>query len=153
MTATLQAHGPTCGVARLSTALGVPRSSAYRWCRPLASSRAAIERVDTIANTTEEATANTTAVVARTPSPRALWPDTQAQVLAYLRDPRFVDRAPAQVHAVLLDEGTYVCSVRTSVGCSRPSTKCARAARSACITRLPCRAWWPRSRGRCGRGM
>jgi len=113
MTATLQAHGPTCGVAPLSAALGVPRSSAYRWCRPLAPSRAGIERVDTTANTTAEATANTTAVVARTPSPRALSPDAQAQVLAYLRDPRFVDRAPAQVHAVLLDEGTYVCSVRT----------------------------------------
>ncbi len=49
----------------------------------------------------------------RTPSPRALSPAAQAQVLAYLRDPRFVDRAPAQVHATLLDEGTFVCSVRT----------------------------------------
>ena len=53
------------------------------------------------------------AALVRTPSPRALSPATQDQVLAYLRDPRFVDRAPAQVHATLLDEGTYVCSVRT----------------------------------------
>jgi len=29
------------------------------------------------------------------------------------RDPRFVDRAPAQIHATLLNTGTDVCRVRT----------------------------------------
>lgn len=96
MTAALHAHGATLGVGRMSAALGVPRASAYRWHRPAAPPR---ERDG--------------AVIVRTPSPRALSPAAQAQVLAYLRDPRFVDRAPAQVHATLLDEGTYVCSVRT----------------------------------------
>lgn len=96
MTATLQTHGKTLGVATLRAALGVPRSSAYRWRRPPA-----------------PIIARDGAAVVRTPSPRALCVATQTQVLAYLRDPRFVDRAPAQVYATLLDEGTFVCSVRT----------------------------------------
>ena len=96
MTETLQTHGETLGVARVSAALGVPRASAYRWRTPPAPPP---ERDG--------------AVIVRTPSPRALSPAAQDQVLAYLRDPRFVDRAPAQVHATLLEEGTYVCSVRT----------------------------------------
>jgi len=35
------------------------------------------------------------------------------QVLAVLRSPGFVDKAPAQVWAALLDEGTYLCSEAT----------------------------------------
>ena len=96
MTETLQQHGETLGVARVSAALGVPRASAYRWSKP----PAPLRECDG-------------ARIVRTPSPRALSPAAQDQVLAYLRDPRFVDRAPAQVQATLLDEGTYVCSVRT----------------------------------------
>ncbi|BAI75286.1 transposase (plasmid) [Azospirillum sp. B510] len=34
-------------------------------------------------------------------------------VLALLREPRFVDLAPAEVYATLLDEGVYHCSIRT----------------------------------------
>ncbi len=34
-------------------------------------------------------------------------------VLDTLREPRFVDLAPAEVYATLLDEGTYLCSIRT----------------------------------------
>lgn len=45
--------------------------------------------------------------------PRALTPAEEAQVLAVLHSQRFADMAPAQVHAVLLDEGTYLCSVAT----------------------------------------
>ncbi len=74
MMATLHAHGPTCVVARLSAALGVPQSSAYRWRRPPASSPAN-DRNNTIEEPTERIPADTaertTAVVARTPSPRA----------------------------------------------------------------------------------
>jgi putative transposase len=33
--------------------------------------------------------------------------------LAVLHEARFHDAAPAQVHATLLDEGTFVCSVRS----------------------------------------
>ncbi len=39
MTATLQAHGNAIGMSTLSAALGVPRSSAYRWLRPPAPPR------------------------------------------------------------------------------------------------------------------
>jgi len=35
------------------------------------------------------------------------------QVLEILHEPRFVDLAPAEVYATLLDEGQYVCSERT----------------------------------------
>ena len=34
-------------------------------------------------------------------------------MLAQLHSDRFVDRAPAEVYATLLDEGTYLCSIRT----------------------------------------
>lgn len=87
----LETHGDALGMAALSKALGVPRSSAYRWRRPSAARTAK----------------------GRTPSPRALQPSETAQVLAHLHDPRFVDHAPAQVHATLLAEGTFVCSPRT----------------------------------------
>ena len=30
-----------------------------------------------------------------------------------LREPRFADQPPAQVYAKLLDEGRYLCSIRT----------------------------------------
>ena len=45
--------------------------------------------------------------------PRALLPDERTRVLARLTDDRFVDRAPAQVYATLLDEGTFLCSIPT----------------------------------------
>ena len=44
--------------------------------------------------------------------PRALAPVERQDVLDLLHT-RFVDQAPAQVHATLLDEGTYLCSPRT----------------------------------------
>jgi hypothetical protein len=34
-------------------------------------------------------------------------------VLDVLRTPRFVDLAPAEIYATLLDEGVYLCSIRT----------------------------------------
>jgi len=40
-------------------------------------------------------------------------PTERAGVLAVLNSPRFVDQAPLQVYAQLLDEGTYLCSVST----------------------------------------
>jgi putative transposase len=44
---------------------------------------------------------------------RALTPAEQTTVLTALHAPRFVDLAPAQVYATLLDEGTYHCAERT----------------------------------------
>ena len=82
-------RGTECGVATLCTAVGIPRASFYRRHTP-------------------------PPVSARTrPSPRALSAPERQRVLAVLHEPRFVDLAPAEVYATLLDEGQYVCSERT----------------------------------------
>ena len=48
------------------------------------------------------------------PTPaRALCDSEREHVLNVLASPRFVDRAPAEVVATLLDEGQYLCSERT----------------------------------------
>jgi len=51
-------------------------------------------------------------VTVRTP-PLKLDAAEAAAVLDALMSPRFVDRAPHQIYATLLDEGTYLCSIRT----------------------------------------
>ena len=45
--------------------------------------------------------------------PRRLCDAERTVVLDVLHEPRFVDLAPAEVHATLLEEGRYFCSVRT----------------------------------------
>jgi putative transposase len=50
---------------------------------------------------------------ARTPSPRALAPAERQAVLDVLHSDRFLDQSPAEVHATLLEEQTYLCSTRT----------------------------------------
>lgn len=79
------------GIPSLSTALGVPRATAYRWERAGLAPRHTVRRA----------------------SPRALTAPEQAHVLAQLHAARFVDRSPAQVYATLLEEDTYLCSPRT----------------------------------------
>ena len=49
----------------------------------------------------------------RAAHPAALSPGEQEQLLAVLNADRFADKSPAQVWAVLLDEGTYLASVST----------------------------------------
>jgi putative transposase len=44
---------------------------------------------------------------------RALSQDERDKVLEALHGERFIDQAPAQVYATLLDEGDYLCSART----------------------------------------
>ena len=44
---------------------------------------------------------------------RALAANERHDVLDLLREPRFVDQAPAEVYAELLDQGLYHCSIRT----------------------------------------
>jgi putative transposase len=85
-------HKPTLGVAPVCAALAVPRASSYRWQRPPA----------------EAATPPPPRRV-----PRALPPAERQHVLALLHDDRFADQPPAEVYATLLDEGKYVCSIRT----------------------------------------
>jgi putative transposase len=76
------------GTAPACRALGLPRASLYRGRRPPPVARP------------------------RPAPPRALASAERHGVL-HLLHTRFVDHAPAQVHATLLDEGTYLCSPRT----------------------------------------
>jgi S-formylglutathione hydrolase FrmB len=47
--------------------------------------------------------------------PRALSGDERANVLATLDSDEFMDKAPAQVFAKLLEEGTFLCSTRPAI--------------------------------------
>ena len=49
----------------------------------------------------------------RPPSARALPESERDQVLAHLHTPRFANQTPTEVFATLLDEGVYLCSIRT----------------------------------------
>jgi hypothetical protein len=49
----------------------------------------------------------------RTPHPATLSQDERVRVLALLNAERFVDKSPAQVWAILLDEGCYLASIST----------------------------------------
>lgn len=85
---------PKVGVAPACDILGVPRASFYRW-RSSRGSRKPREDAP------------------RRPSHRALSGDERQAVLSVLHEDRFVDKAPAQVYARLLDEEKYLCSIRT----------------------------------------
>lgn len=95
MHATQQLAGEVGNVRGACEAMGVPRASLYRRARRLAGPVPVRLRVPR-------------------PSPRALAPVEQQAVLARLHEERFADLAPAQVHAALLDEGEYLCSLRTA---------------------------------------
>ncbi len=76
------------GVAPACRALAFPRATWYRRRKPT--------------------------VAASRPAPhRALATAERRQVLDVLHSERFIDTAPPSVHATLLDEGTWLCSVRT----------------------------------------
>jgi putative transposase len=81
--------GPVVGVKQACESLSVPRASYYRRRRP------------------------PPPVTAKRHSARGLSEPEQSQVLACLHEERFQDCSPAQVWASLLDEGHYLCSVRT----------------------------------------
>lgn len=82
-------HAPRLGVAPVCDALNVPRASYYRWKAPVHGPHR------------------------QRSSPRALSGGERKEVVDLLHSPRFVDHAPAEVVATLLDEGVYQCSERT----------------------------------------
>jgi putative transposase len=89
MTAALGQLVPLVGIVAACIALNVCRASYYRALKPRR---------------------------ARTPRPRptrALSDDDNAEILALLDSEQFGDKPPRQIYAELLDEGRYVCSVRT----------------------------------------
>jgi putative transposase len=85
-------HRESLGTRALCEALGEPRSSWYR---------------------AASAVRNETDARGRAPSHRKLLEDEERHIHAILNSDRFVDLAPAEVFAILLDEGTYYCSERT----------------------------------------
>jgi putative transposase len=87
--ATVTEVGSRLGIAPTCAALELPRATYYRrrQPRPPAGRR-------------------------RSP-PRTLAAAERQAVLTRLHEPRFVDLAPAEVYATLLDEGQYLCSERT----------------------------------------
>ena len=87
------------------------------------------------------------------PTPaRALCDSEREHVLNVLASPRFVDRAPAEVVATLLDEGQYLCSERTMyriLAANQPVREPRGGARARWASRSraapPCRAHRPRA--------
>jgi hypothetical protein len=89
MTAVLDL-APQLGVLATCAALGIDRATYYRHRAPIHGPKP------------------------RRPSPPRRLDDAERQTLLdTLHEPRFVDLAPAEVFATLLDEGRYVGSVRT----------------------------------------
>lgn len=88
---TVTDHAHTLGVAPVCRALAVSKASYYRGLKPKAEGPAKPRPTPT----------------------RALRCDERQDVLDELHSPRFVDKAPGEIVATLLDEGVYHCSVRT----------------------------------------
>ena len=85
----MTALAPQVGWQPACEALSVSRATVYRRRRPPATARPR-------------------------PRPRrALTPGEHAVVVTQLHSPRFVDSAPREIYATLLDEGQYLCSPRT----------------------------------------
>jgi putative transposase len=81
---------PPVGIAAACEALGVSRASFYRQQQP-----------------------NSIEPKPRPRPTRSLSQAEQQKVLEVLHSERFVDQSPAEVYATLLDEGLYLCSLRT----------------------------------------
>jgi len=89
MISTATSLASTTGVTAACELVGVPRSSFYRARQPKAEA------------------------VARPTPARALTPAERNEVRQLLNSERFVDQAPRQVYATLLDEELYLCHWRT----------------------------------------
>lgn len=85
--------GEQVGVVRACRSLGVARATLYR-------------------QRTRDTAAGTAPAVRPAP-PLKLTPAERDHALAILHSERFVDASPHTIHATLLDEGQYLCSVRT----------------------------------------
>ena len=80
------------GIKRACDALVVPRASFYRW---------------------RDKDKHPMKGNCRPVPPLALTYDERKEVLDILHEDQFVDQAPREVYSALLDEGIYMCSVRT----------------------------------------
>ena len=100
MIESVQQIAPVIGVVRACEAVAMPRATFYR------------HRDENEDLSSAKATEPTRAP-SRRHSPRRLDEDERQQVLDLLHSERFVDAAPAEVVATLLDEKVYLCSERT----------------------------------------
>lgn len=81
--------GNAVGIRAACTALDVSRACFYRWKTPA------------------------TAKMIRPAPPLALSPSERIKALDVLHEDRFIDKAPQEIYAALLDEKKYICSIRT----------------------------------------
>lgn len=88
--ATVLQAAPALGIVATCAAFGIARATYYRHVAPMFGPK-----------------------VKHPSPPRRLSDDERKAVLAVLHEPRFVDLAPAEVFATLLEEGAYLCSLRT----------------------------------------
>ncbi len=86
---TVREMGPRLGIAPTCAALGLPRATYYRCLKP------AMPRAP------------------RALPKHALSTTERQSVLAALHEDRFIDHAPTEIYAQLLDEGQHLCSIRT----------------------------------------
>jgi putative transposase len=82
---------PSVGIKSACEALGISRATLYRQKKNAGEVEKKVSK----------------------PSPRALGTDEREKVLDVLHCERFIDQPPRQVYATLLDEGQYLCSIRT----------------------------------------
>ena len=85
-----------------------PLTSVKRACELLGKSRATLHRQRNPVPAAGKAPPGP-----RSPHPAALTAAEQAALLALLDSERFADKSPAQVYAILLDDGIYLASIRT----------------------------------------
>ena len=91
MSALIAERDPLIPVQQACAALGMPRATLYRYIKRKAQTQHTARRCNV----------------------RRLSEAERQAVLEVLHEPRFADQPPAQVYAKLLDEGRYLCSVRT----------------------------------------
>jgi hypothetical protein len=101
--ATVLQAAPALGIVATCAAFNIARATYYRHVAPMFGPKL------------------------KRPSPPRRLPDEERKaVLSVLHEPRFVDLAPAEVFATLLEAGTYLCSLRTmhcsSTCCSTTSS-------------------------------
>lgn len=90
---TVASYGGDIGVKLASETLGLSRASYYR--------------------NQAGGGAGEKSTLASQSCSRALSSEERKEILALMHSERFMDQAPREIYATLLDEGCYVCSVRT----------------------------------------
>lgn len=90
----VQTLEPAVGTASACRVIGVSRATFYRVTRPTVRPEPRVP-------------------APRKPQPRALSPEEKDKVIEVLHSERFIDSAPAEIVATLLDERVYLCSERT----------------------------------------